>query len=223
MQTSFRLKIGLFLSGVLLAVFAIQSVVPRFLTSFVSLFDSRTTSSCTTRCGDTHNLPLPSDPLVVNFDPIAETVATEPDPLFLRTGFDSPVVAPPYPFIFIFLMVASILLLVYYIKVIRPTRFQPLLLTQSRVEVLYYPHHELPAEDIRQHMLLFNRRLPQSMQRREQETMTEWFARIKFPSPVNPHYLEVRYGGHVSIPVHQLTFFKQTTEDFLRHVGSTII
>ena len=109
MQTSFRLKIGLFLSGVLLVVFAIQSVVPRFLTSFVSLFDSRTTSSCTTRCGDTHNLPLPSDPLVINFDPIAETVATEPDPLLLRTGFDSTVVAPPYPFIFIFLMVASVL------------------------------------------------------------------------------------------------------------------
>ncbi|QNR21005.1 hypothetical protein HNY42_08675 [Exiguobacterium sp. Helios] len=223
MQTSFRLKIGLFLSGILLAVFAIQSVLPRFLTSFVSFFDSRTTSSCTTRCSDAYNLSLPSDSLVVDFEPLVDTVATEPDPLLFRTGFDSSVVAPPYLFIFIFLMFASIGLLAYYIKFIRPSRFQPLLLTQSRVEVLHYPHHELPAEDIRQHMLLFNRRLPQSMQRREQETMTEWFARIKFPSPVNPHYLEVRYGGHVSIPVHQLTFFKQTTEDFLRHVGSTII
>ncbi|MCK2157457.1 hypothetical protein [Exiguobacterium sp. 17-1] len=223
MQTSFRLKIGLFLSSVLLIVFVIQSVVPRFLTSFVSFFDSRTTSSCTTRCGDASTLSLPSDPLVINFDPIVESVAAEPEPLLLRTGFDSAVIAPPYPFIFIFLVFVSIGLLVYYIKVIRPTRFQPLLLTQSRVEVIHYPHQELPAEDIRQHMLMFNRRLPQTMQRREQETMTEWFTRIKFPSPVNPHYLEVRYGGHLSIPIHQLTFFKQTTEDFLRKVGPTII
>ena len=223
MQTSFRLKIGLFLSSVLLILFILQSFIPRFLTSFVSLFDSRTTGSCTTRCGDSSHLTLPSDPLVIDFEPLVETVAPDPDPLLLRTGFDSAVVAPPYPFIFIFLLIVSIGLLVYYMKIIRPTRFQPLLFTPSRVEVIQYPHHELPAEDIRQHMLLFNRRLPQPMQRREQETMTEWFARINFPSPVNPHYLEVRYGGHVSIPVHQLTFFKQTTEDFLRHVGSTII
>lgn len=223
MQTSFRLKIGLFLSSVLLILFVLQSFIPRFLTSFVSLFDSRTTGSCTTRCGDTSNLTLPSDPLVINFEPIVENVTAEPEPLLLRTGFDSPVIAPPYPFIFIFLVIVSIGLLVYYMKIVRKTRFEPLLLTQSRVEVIRYGHYELPAEDIRQHMLLFNRRLPQSMQRREQETMTEWFARIHFPSPVNPHYLEVRYGGHVSIPVHQLTFFKQTTEDFLRRVGSTII
>ena len=223
MQTSFRLKIGLFLSSVLLFLFVIQSFIPRFLTSFVSLFDNQTTSSCTTRCGDTSNMTLPSDPLVMDFEPLVETVTPEPDPLLLRTGFDSAVVAPPYPFIFIFLVIVSIGLLVYYMKIVRKNRFKPLLFTPSRVEVIRYGHHELPAEDIRQHMLLFNRRLPKPMQRREQETMTEWFERINFPSPVNPHYLEVRYGGYVSIPVHQLTFFKQTTEDFLRRVGSTII
>ena len=223
MLTSIRLKLGLFISVVLLILLLIKSFVPRLLTHVASLFDSQSNLSCTTRCGDSHELSLPSEPLTLTLDPIVDVVAAEPEPAFLRTGFDSLIVAPPYPFIFILLVFATAALIAYYIKFVRPIRFQPVHFATSRVQVLHYPDHDLPAEDIRQHMLLFNRRLPEPLQRQDQETMTEWFDRIEFPSPVSPHYLEVRYGDKFSIPAHQLTFFKQTTEDFLRHVGSMTV
>ncbi|WP_026833126.1 hypothetical protein [Exiguobacterium undae] len=221
MLTSVRLKLGLFLSLTVLVLLVIKSFVPRLMNTFISLFDSKTDSSCTTRCGDAaSNMPLPSDPLTIRLDPIVDVVSTEPEPALLRTGFDSLIVAPPYPFIFILLALLSCVLLVYYIKVVRPSHFASLAFSTSRVQVIHYPDHDLPAEDIRQHVLLFNRRLPVALQRREQETITEWFARIEFPSPVSPHYLEVRYSERGSIPLHQLTFFKQTTEDFLRRFPS---
>lgn len=221
MLTSLRLKIGLLLSFVLLIVLLIKSFVPQLLVSVSSLFDSQTDSSCTTRCGNNDALPVPSSSDAVSFDSLAEVA--EPKPLLLRTGFDSAIAAPPYPVIFALLALMTIGLLVYYIKVVRPVRFQPVDFVTSRVQVIHYPSHELPAEDIRQHILLFNRRLPKALQRRTEETITEWFTRIEFPSPVSPHYLEVRYGDQVSIQVHQFTFFKQTTEDFLRRVHSTLI
>ncbi|MCT4781383.1 MULTISPECIES: hypothetical protein [Exiguobacterium] len=85
MLTSIRLKLGLFLSVVLLILLLIKSFVPRLLTHVVSLFDSQTELSCTTRCGDSYELSLPSEPLTLTLDPIIDVVATEPEPAFLRT------------------------------------------------------------------------------------------------------------------------------------------
>ena len=86
MLTSVRLKLGLFLSLTVLVLLVIKSFVPRLMNTFISLFDSKTDSSCTTRCGDAaSNMPLPSDP-----SPSVSTRLSRSSQLSLNLPFSEP-------------------------------------------------------------------------------------------------------------------------------------
>ncbi len=220
MHTSLRLKICLALSLTCCLLLVAQSVLPSLFSSTLSLLHTKTDSTCFIRCGPSSEEPIASNGDSMSTGDGGTIVDVEPltpkQPLF-RTSFDSPIVAPPYLFILIVLTFATLSFFYYYLTIYRPNRFQLAgFEEESRVQVIIQSSPEVPSERIREHIQLFNRRLPKPLQRLHHETITEWFKRIKFPSPVDPSYFEVRYGDTYVLKVHQFTFFKQATDDFLR-------
>ncbi|WP_029333572.1 hypothetical protein [Exiguobacterium oxidotolerans] len=219
MPQSFRLKVCLYVCLTCFLVLLAQSVLPSVYSSTLSLLHKKTDSSCLARCGAQGDSSIVSsgDSFNVDSGAVANVESITPKKPLFRTSFDSSISAPPYILILIVLSFATLAFFYYYIKIYRPSRFQLAGFDyEHHVTVIIQPDHDVSSELIREHIQFFNFRLPKHLQRYGHETITEWFERIGFPSPVDPGYFEVRYGNTHQLKIHQFTFFKQATDDFLR-------
>ena len=149
----------------------------------------------------------------------ATATVSEVDPpaAWFRTGFDSSVTTPPYLLILCLVLLFCSWFLWHYLQWLRRPRINPSeYVLSQRFPILIYETKDLPADSIRRKLAQFNEQLPLSLQRRTYETVTEWFDRIAFPSPVDPLYFEVRYGKVPVISTYQMTFFVQSMEHYLK-------
>lgn len=217
MQT-LRIRLFLWISLVCLLLLGIQQIVPSLYSSLLVQLDPATNATCGYRCGPKETI-VDTTPEGTSYgDTTISTTATE-DPVtpWLRTGFDSSVIAPPYLLILCLVLLFCSWYLWHYLHWKRRPRFQDAASSDSsRFTILTYESKALPADTIRKQLVQFNQRLPLSLRRKTYETVTEWFDRISFPSPVDPQYFEVRYGNVSVISTHQFTFFVQAMEHYLR-------
>ena len=211
-----RLFLGIPL--VCLLLLGLQQVIPSLYSSLLGQLDPATNTTCGYRCGPKETIVDTMEEGTSYGETTITTTATE-DPVtpWLRTGFDSSVVAPPYLLILGLVLLFCSWYLWHYLHWKRRPRFPDTDLPDStRFPILTYESKALPADTIRKQLVQFNQRLPVSLRRKTYETVTEWFDRISFPSPVDPHYFEVRYGNVSVISTHQFTFFVQAMEQYLR-------
>ncbi|MGI1806881.1 hypothetical protein ACRPK8_14225 [Exiguobacterium sp. TDN 0502] len=217
MQT-FRARLLFLIPLICLLLLTVQHFVPSLYSSLLGQLDPATNTTCGYRCGPKETIVDTTEEGTSYGETTITTTATE-DPVtpWLRTGFDSSVVAPPYLLILGLVLLFCSWFLWHYLQWIRRPRIDAsgYVLT-PRFPIFIYETKDLPADSIRKQLAYFNEQLPLSLQRRTSETVTEWFDRIAFPSPVDPIYFEVRYGKLPVISTHQLTFFVQAMEQYLR-------
>ncbi len=226
MQT-LRTRLLLLISIVCLLLLAIQQFVPTFYTSLLGRIDPATNTYCIDRCSPKASMfSAVEEGTSYGGDGSTVTIseADPPTPWF-RTGFDSSVTTPPYLLILCLVLLFCSWFLWHYLQWLRRPRLDASgHVLPPRFPIFVYETKDLPADSIRKQLVRFNEQLPFSLQRRTHETVTEWFDRIAFPSPVDPLYFEVRYGKVPVISTHQLTFFVQAMEQYLKkcHVQSSI-
>lgn len=226
MQT-LRTRLLLLIPIVCLLLLAIQQFVPSFYTSLLGRIDLATNTYCIDRCGPKASMfSAVEEGTSYGGDGSTVTIseADPPTPWF-RTGFDSSVTTPPYLLILCLVLLFCSWFLWHYLQWLRRPRLDASgHVLPPRFPIFVYETKDLPADSIRKQLVRFNEQLPFSLQRRTHETVTEWFERIAFPSPVDPLYFEVRYGKVPVISTHQLTFFVQAMEQYLKkcHVQSSI-
>jgi len=222
-----RTRLLLLISIVCLLLLAIQQFVPTFYTSLLGRIDPATNTYCIDRCGPKASMfSAVEEGTSYGGDGSTVTIseADPPTPWF-RTGFDSSVTTPPYLLILCLVLLFCSWFLWHYLQWLRRPRLDASgHVLPPRFPIFVYETKDLPADTIRKQLVRFNEQLPFSLQRRTHETVTEWFERIAFPSPVDPLYFEVRYGKVPVISTHQLTFFVQAMEQYLKkcHVQSSI-
>ncbi|WP_313350800.1 hypothetical protein [Exiguobacterium sp.] len=220
-------RLLLLISIVCLLLLAIQQFVPTFYTSLLGRIDPATNTYCIDRCGPKASMfSAVEEGTSYGGDGSTVTIseADPPTPWF-RTGFDSSVTTPPYLLILCLVLLFCSWFLWHYLQWLRRPRLDASgHVLPPRFRIFLYETKDLPADTIRKQLVRFNEQLPFSLQRRTHETVTEWFERIAFPSPVDPLYFEVRYGKVPVISTHQLTFFVQAMEQYLKkcHVQSSI-
>lgn len=216
MQT-LRTRLLLLIPLVCLLLLTVQQFVPSLYTSLLGRIDPATNTYCVDRCG-------PKELIIDTIEEgtsygestVTMSEADPPAPLF-RTGFDSSVTTPPYLLILCLILLFCSWFFWHYLQWLRRPRIDPSgYALPPRFPIFIYETKDLPADSIRKKLAHFNAQLPLSLQRRTHETVTEWFDRIAFPSPVDPLYFEVRYGKVPVISTHQLTFFGQAMEQYLR-------
>jgi len=222
-----RTRLLLLIPIVCLLLLAIQQFVPSFYTSLLGRIDPATNTYCIDRCGPKASM-FSAVEKGTSYGGDGSTVtiseADPPTPWF-RTGFDSSVKTPPYLLILCLVLLFCSWFLWHYLQWLRRPRLDASgHVLPPRFPIFVYETKDLPADSIRKQLVRFNEQLPLSLQRRTHETVTEWFERIAFPSPVDPLYFEVRYGKVPVISTHQLTFFVQAMEQYLKkcHVQSSI-
>lgn len=226
MQT-LRTRLLLLIPIVCLLLFAIQQFVPSFYTSLLGQIDPATNTYCIDRCGPKASMfSAVEEGTSYGGDGSTVTISeADPPTPWYRTGFDSSVTTPPYLLILCLVLLFCSWFLWHYLQWLRRPRLDASgHVLPQRFPIFVYETKDLPADSIRKQLVRFNEQLPLSLQHRTHETVTEWFERIAFPSPVDPIYFEVRYGKVSVISTHQLTFFVQAMEQYLKkcHVQSSI-
>lgn len=224
MQT-LRTRLFILIPLVCLVLLIVQHFVPSLYTSLLGRLDPATNTACIDRCGPKESI-LDTVEEGTSYGESTVTMSeVDPPAEWFRTGFDSSVTAPPYLLILSLVLLFCSWFLWHYLQWMRRPRIDAsgYVLT-PRFPIFTYETKDLPADSIRKQLAYFNEQLPLSLQRRTSETVTEWFDRIAFPSPVDPLYFEVRYGKIPVISTHQLTFFVQAMEHYLRkcHAHSSI-
>ena len=224
MQT-LRTRLFILIPLVCLVLLSVQHFVPSLYTSLLGRLDPATNTACIDRCGPKESI-LDTVEEGTSYGESTVTMSeVDPPAEWFRTGFDSSVTAPPYLLILSLVLLFCSWFLWHYLQWMRRPRIDAseYVLT-PRFPIFTYETKDLPADSIRKQLAYFNEQLPLSLQRRTSETVTEWFDRIAFPSPVDPLYFEVRYGKIPVISTHQLTFFVQAMEHYLRkcHAHSSI-
>lgn len=216
MQT-LRTRLLLLIPLVCLLLLTMQQFVPSLYTSLLGRIDPATNTYCVDRCGPKESIiDTIEEGTSYGESTVTMSEADPPTPWF-RTGFDSSVTTPPYLLILCLILLFCSWFFWHYLQWLRRPRIDPSgYVLPPRFPIFIYETKDLPADSIRKQLAHFNAQLPLSLQRRTHETVTEWFDRIAFPSPVDPLYFEVRYGKVPVISTHQLTFFAQAMEQYLR-------
>ncbi|WP_394679498.1 hypothetical protein [uncultured Exiguobacterium sp.] len=216
MQT-FRTRLLLLIPFVCLLLLAVQQIVPSLYTSLLGRIVPASNTYCVDRCGTKESIFDTIEERTSYGESTVTTSASNPPAPWFRTGFDSSVTTPPYLLILCLVLLFCGWFFWQYLQWLRRPRIASSgSMLPSRFPIFIYETKDLPSDSIRRQLVRFNEQLPLSLQRRTYETVTEWFDRIAFPSPVDPLYFEVRYSEIPDISTHQLTFFTQELEHYLR-------